>query len=546
MICMAISRNESGTLRGLAPQLPQNLMRTILYLGLIAVTLLGCVFGFREMAAAQEERPQIFPGERKPKNKKDTGPRAVAVLQMAANGKASLVPVAIMVNGKFYDASAYKADPVPMALESGTVYEGERTGSSLGIFTVSSALHSNAPNVQAPWIGTGQWMPAGTESAHKEMKAESAPVGLDTSEGPPRLTKDPNAVKQAPADPKQPASSSPPAQSTPPSGSSSGDEPPRLNKPASSGDSGSGQSAPTASAPAPSSAPTKAPGDAKNDSKSGDAKDTKADRAKADAAAKIPASDSGASEENRPKLRRGKPVESFADEEVPGYSKPGAAPPDKGKVVVAAATAGPVDMVPAVSDAGGPPPRSFGFQWIQGEEGDRRQQMMDLAKQKLRAYLEAQAKAKITSASAGPKGAAQKGQKASKKPVEPIFGTVHMAAYDLWTNNQPVIVFSADAHLPEPPEGTAQSGTQTELQYWILLMAYPDIYGNLRVIHAAVTDKYHYDITPKLDLVDVVDADGDGRGELLFKETSDAGTGWAIYRAGADKLWKVFDSLNPE
>ena len=88
--------------------------------------------------------------------------------------------------------------------------------------------------------------------------------------------------------------------------------------------------------------------------------------------------------------------------------------------------------------------------------------------------------------------------------------------------------------------------TQTELQYWILLMAYPDIYGNLRVIHAAVTDKYHYDITPKLDLVDVVDADGDGRGELLFKETSDAGTGWAIYRAGADKLWKVFDSLNPE
>ena len=506
-------------------------MRSILYLGLVVVALVGCVFGFRETVVAQEERPQIFPGERKPKNKKDTGPRAVAVLQMAANGKASLVPVAIMVNGKFYNASAYKADPVPMALESGTVYEGERTGSSLGIFTVSSALHSNAPNVQAPWIGTGQWLPVGTESAHKEMKAESAPVGLDTSEGPPRLTKDPNAVKQAPAGAKQPASSGPPAQSSPPSGSSSSDEPPRLSKPASSSDNGSAQSAPTP--PAPSSSPTKTPGDSKSDSKSGDAK--------ADAAAKIPASDSGASEENRPKLRRGKPVESFADEEVPGYSKPGAAPPGKGKVVVAAGTAGPVDVVPAVSDAGGPEPRSFGFQWIQGEEADRRQQMMDLAKQKLHAYLEAQAKAKITPASTGPKG-----KKAPRKPVEPIFGTVHMAAYDLWTNNQPVIVFSADAHLPAPPEGTPQSGTQTELQYWILLMAYPDIYGNLRVIHAAVTDKYHYDITPKLDLVDVVDADGDGRGELLFKETSDAGTGWAIYRAGADKLWKVFDSLNPE
>ena len=510
-------------------------MWTILYRGLVAVALLGCVFGFRETVVAQEERPQIFPGERKPKNKKDTGPRAVAVLQMAANGKASLVPVAVMVNGKFYDASAYKADPVPMALESGTVYEGERTGSSLGLFTVNSALHSNSSNVQAPWIGTGQWLPVGTESAHKEMKAESAPVGLDTSEGPPRLTKDPNAVRQAPSESKQPASSSPPAQSSPPSGSSSGDEPPRLSKPASSGDNGSGQNPPAASAP--SSSPTTTPGDSKSESKSGDAKDS----AKADAAAKIPRSDSGASEENRPRLRRGKPVESFADEEVPGYSKPGAAPPDKAKVVVAAATTGPIDVIPAISDAGGPEPRSFGFQWIQGEEADRHQQMMDLAKQKLRAYLDAQAKAKITPASAS-----EKGKKAPKKPVEPIFGTVHMAAYDLWTNNQPVIVFSADAHLPAPPEGTPQSGTQTELQYSMLLMAYPDIYGNLRVIHAAVTDKYHYDITPKLDLVDVVDADGDGRGELLFKETSDAGTGWAIYRAGADKLWKIFDSLNPE
>ncbi len=290
---------------------------------------------------------------------------------------------------------------------------------------------------------------------------------------------------------------------------------------------------------APSSPQAKAPSESKGDSKSGDAK---GDNAKADAAAKIPASDSGASDANRPKLRRGKPVESFADEEIPGYSKPGSVTQDKGKTIVAAATAAPVDLVPAISDAGGPPPRSFGFQWIPGEEGDRHQQMMDLAKQKMRAYLEEHAKAEITPASTSAKGK----KTVAKKVPEPIFGTEHMAAYDLWTNNQPVIVFSADAHLPEPPAGTPQSATQAELQYSILLLAYPDIYGNLRVIHSAVTDKFHYDITPKLDLVDVVDADGDGRGELLFRETSDAGTGWAIYRAGADKLWKVFDSLNPD
>ena len=123
-----------------------------------------CVCG-RSSLTAQEERPQITPGERKAPRKKDAGPRAVAVLQLAANGKASLVPIAILVGGKFWDATAYKADPVPMALEPGTVYEAERAGSSLGLFTVNSALHSNAVNVQTPWIGTGSWVPAGTENA---------------------------------------------------------------------------------------------------------------------------------------------------------------------------------------------------------------------------------------------------------------------------------------------------------------------------------------------------------------------------------------------
>ena len=74
-------------------------------------------------AAAQDERPQITPGERKAPRKKEAGPRALAVLQLAANGKATLVPIAILVNGKFWDATEYKANPVPMALEPGTVYE---------------------------------------------------------------------------------------------------------------------------------------------------------------------------------------------------------------------------------------------------------------------------------------------------------------------------------------------------------------------------------------------------------------------------------------
>jgi len=75
---------------------------------------------------------QIAGAQTKAPTKKTKGPRALALVELAPNGGAHLIPVAIMVDGEFYDASVYKAAPVPMALESGTVYEAERTGTSLG------------------------------------------------------------------------------------------------------------------------------------------------------------------------------------------------------------------------------------------------------------------------------------------------------------------------------------------------------------------------------------------------------------------------------
>ena len=57
----------------------------ILYCRSFFVALLVCVPLSAVTVTAQEERPQITPGERKPARKKDAGPRAVGVLQLAAN-----------------------------------------------------------------------------------------------------------------------------------------------------------------------------------------------------------------------------------------------------------------------------------------------------------------------------------------------------------------------------------------------------------------------------------------------------------------------------
>jgi len=467
------------------------------------VVLAGLAF-LAGVAAAQEDRPQITTLPRNiQKKKKDEGPRAVGVLQMSASGKVSLVPIAIMINGKFWDAGAYKADPVPMALEPGTVYEGERGGTSLGLFTVGSALHSNSVNAANPWIGTGAWVAAGSEKPDKQLRAEAVPVGIDTSDGPPRLTRDPAKVTQPPSSTPVSAPSAPA-----PSATASGDEPPRLTKPA-----------------APSPAPSPPP--------SADAKPPEA----ATAAARAPESDSGAAEGDRPRLRRGKPVETLADDAFPGYSKPGTKPASTAGKVVAPAAA-PVEIVPAISDASGPEPHSFAYGWLSDEEGERRQAMTALAKEQLLAYLVAQAKARIAIPASQP----ARRKTAGKRP-EPVFSSVKMIAYDLWLNNQPVIILSAEAHIPPAP---GSPPVEDDLPYFILLVAYPDLYNNLHQLYAGVTDPRHLDVTPRLDLVDAVDADGDARGELLFKETSDQGSGWVIYRPTADKLWKMFDSLNPE
>ena len=75
------------------------------------------------------------------------------------------------------------------------------------------------------------------------------------------------------------------------------------------------------------------------------------------------------------------------------------------------------------------------------------------------------------------------------------------------------MVLTAEATMPAP-SGTATVAAEPE-HCTITLVARTDT-SNLRELYLGITDKYHLDLTPRLELIDVVDADGDGRGELLF------------------------------
>jgi len=493
-------------------------------------------------AAMSQGRPQLkrpeptpqekLPEEAKPK-KKIKGPRAVGLLQLTASGKATLIPVAILVEGKFYDASVYKADPVPMALESGTVYEAEQAGDSLGLFTIGGALHSNTAGSPHPWVGAGSYLPNGAEAPSSRRKAEDVPVGVDStaSDEPPRLTRGKTSKTAASTPTPASGSSTPAATGSPekPGDTSGTAAPPASSQPASGSSSGSPAGASTG-------------------------QDTKKPAQPPAAAQTSPAQDSSQTSDNyyRPTLRRGKPTQSAPqeDETAPAGkatadgSKTDGSKTDASKTgkpgPPAAAAAEPVQLVPAISDGGGPDPRPYKFFWKTGEEQERRDQMLALAADEVRAYANALARNRIPAKPAVPKPPAATRKGPPKPPTQPVFENVQFRAFDVWVNNQPVMILSAEGHFPPAP------GADAPPEYSITLVARTDIYGNLRKLYSAVTDKFHLDVTPRLELIDVVDADGDGRGELLFRETSDAGGGYVIYRASADKLAKIFDSLGEQ
>lgn len=103
--------------------------------------------------------------------------RATALLELTTSPKgiisSRLTPIVILDDGRFYDASVYKARPRPMAAEIGVVYEAQKTGVPVGYVTITGAANNGGL-----WTAMGKWQsaqqlakkeaPAPTPSSHQE------------------------------------------------------------------------------------------------------------------------------------------------------------------------------------------------------------------------------------------------------------------------------------------------------------------------------------------------------------------------------------------
>jgi hypothetical protein len=73
-------------------------------------------------------------------------------------------------------------------------------------------------------------------------------------------------------------------------------------------------------------------------------------------------------------------------------------------------------------------------------------------------------------------------------------------------------------------------------------VAQPDLYGNMLMLLKNVTDAAHLDDTPRMRLIDAVDAIADNRGELLFELRGATQRQFVLYRVLRGQADKLFTS----
>jgi hypothetical protein len=451
-----------------------------------------------------------YPGQ-VAKTSKDTPTlRAIAVLEWTGeegHPKASrLVPVAVLDGGQLQDGGIYLARPEPLALAGEVEYELTQDGKTVGLFEIK-----NAGQEQGSWVGYGSWKPLPT--ARPKPAAELAQVKVEDEESDRPVLHRKKHAEDAPAAGSGSGSSGSASPASDSTGSAPPSDPdrPTLHKKTTTdvaGDAGS---------PSPDSDPDRPTLHKKTSSDSSDS-------------ASAPASDP-----DRPVLKKNKKK----PEDV-GHvdSLPDVTDPDRPRLKRGKSTADSLEVVPtlmglppdmqqvvAVSDAKTRPEHPWNYTWANPD---------DEAKMKLGLEDMARTALGLTPPPPPPAPKRTASRKSAKPPVPPTppppapLADEQFRVFELAYGSGATLVL------------TAHTGGQTTPEKFVTLVAQPDLYGNTLVLLKSVTDVAHLDETPRMRLVDAVDALADNRGELLFELRGATQRQFALYRVLRGQAEKLF------
>lgn len=385
--------------------------------------------------------------------KQKRGPRAIAVVQWEGDPQKPanpvLMPIVVLDQGRYRDANSYFASPVPMAVESGVIYDVQKSGKIIGAFTVGDSKR----DAQGRWFGLGRFKPPASqeaESAKPEIKVKTKDSG-----------EKPDAGSKA---------SSVPADNDP--------DRPRIHR--------------------------------------GPPVEQKTEKQDADIA-KLD------TDPNRPRLRR-----PSADDKN-SEAKPGDP--------LAILKTPNLNIDVAVSDQGGADARPYVYALKPEEEEKFRDALLKMAAAELTKKGSAPSEVRVPDPAPAEKpGPRRRGTSAAKKPASPAsqakpapgFVESHLYVFDLNTNNAPLLWLSAKS----------ADGQFVTVAAWL------EVDLTVRRVFAQVTDNNHLDVYPRLEMVDAVDAHGNGRGDLLVRAWGDHGARYVLYHAAPDSLDVLFDPEN--
>ncbi|MGD0831314.1 MAG: hypothetical protein ABR907_10250 [Terracidiphilus sp.] len=489
-----------------------------------------------------------YPGQVAKSSKDAPELRAIAVLEWigeAGKPKACrLVPVAVLdgtrlAGDQLQDGSVYLARPEPLALAGEVEYELQQDGKPVGLFDLRNTGHE-----QGSWVGYGAWkQPPAPRPKPSLDEVARTKIDDEDSDQPVLHRKHHADENPAPAASGGSNGGSSPAAASP---TTSDPDQPTLHRKDSASDSPASSSR-TASTSVPSSGtasdsdqPTLHRRDASDNdnadatpkgSQTSETKDTKKSRKKNQDDLSHVDSLPDVIDPDRPRLKRGKPSGNGLDV-LPTLM---GLPPDMRQAV-------------AVSDAKSRPDHPWNFNWANpDDEGKMKSALEDVARTALGLQPPP-----APPAPANRRSSSRKSQPAPQAPPAPLLDE-DFRVFELAYGSGATLVLSARAdashraglvQAKSAPDNLVQPNPTR--QKWVTLIAQPDLYGNLLVLLKSVADSADLDDSPRMILVDAVDAMADNRGELLFELRGQTQRQFALYRILRGQAQQLIATGNAE